>query len=207
VIKMAEVKSLEERFDEVYGSPEAYQPAKFEPIEQPQAALVRFVETAKLAKQVIEKAGFEITIQGRRYITAQGWSVLGSMFGLTVRTRSIEHRTTENGKAQVVAYVDVLRHGQVIGGAAGAADYEEASWRRDAGWENRPYSHLVSLAQTRATRKALQLLLSHIVALAGYETEELPEQAEKEAVKESKEALDIETIAEALRKALTEVKR
>jgi hypothetical protein len=206
VIKMAEVTELERRFDEVYGPSEAYQPAKFEPIEQPQAALVRFVEAAKLAKQVIEKAGFEITIQGRRYITAQGWSVLGSMFGLTVRTRSIEHRTTENGKAQVIAYVDVLRHGQVIGGAAGAADYEEASWRRDTGWENRPYSHLVSLAQTRATRKALQLLLAHIVALAGYETEELPEHTEKEAVKESRPTIDPETLAKAIQKALMEVK-
>jgi hypothetical protein len=204
---MAEVTELERRFDEVYGPSEAYQPVKFEPVEQPAVALQRFVEAAKLAKQVIERAGFEVEIAGRKYITAQGWSVLGSMFGLTVRTRSIEHRTTENGKPQVIAYVDVLRHGTVVGGAAGAADYDEASWRRDAGWENRPYSHLVSLAQTRATRKALQLLLSHIVALAGYETEELPEHTEKEAVKESKAAIDIETIAEALRKALTEVKR
>jgi streptomycin 6-kinase len=61
---MAEVTELERRFDEVFGPQEAYQPAKFEPIEQPQVALVRFVEAAKLAKQVIEKAGFEITIQG-----------------------------------------------------------------------------------------------------------------------------------------------
>jgi hypothetical protein len=199
---MAEATELERRFDEVYGSPEAYQPAKFEPIEQPQAALAKFVDAARLAKQVIEKAGFEITIQGRRYITAQGWSVLGSMFGLTVRTRSIEHRTTENGKAQVIAYVDVLRHGQVIGGAAGAADYDEANWRKDERWNERPYSHLVALAQTRAARKALQLLLSHIVALAGYETEELPEHAEKEAIKESRPVVDVDKLVEAIKRAL-----
>jgi hypothetical protein len=202
---MAEATELERRFDEVYGSPEAYQPAKFEPIEQPQAALAKFVDAARLAKQVIEKAGFEIEISGRKYITAQGWSVLGSMFGLTVRTRSIEHRTTENGKAQVIAYVDVLRHGQVIGGAAGAADYEEASWRKDAGWENRPYSHLVSLAQTRATRKALQLLLSHIVALAGYEIEATAEEVAPTVVSESRQAIDPEALAKAIQKALIEL--
>jgi hypothetical protein len=203
---MTEATELEKRFDEVYGPPENYQPAKFEPIERPQEALVRFVEAAKLAKQVIEKAGFEIEISGRKYITAQGWSVLGSMFGLTVRTRSIEHRTTENGKPQVVAYVDVLRHGQIVGGAAGAADYDEASWRKDERWNERPYSHLVALAQTRAARKALQLLLSHIVALAGYEFEAAAEEVAPTVVSESRPTIDIETLAKAIQKALTELK-
>ena len=203
---MAEVTELERRFDEVFGPQEAYQPAKFEPIEQPVVALQKFVEAAKLAKQVIEKAGFEIEIGGRKYITAQGWSVLGSMFGLTVRTRSIEHRTTEAGKAQVIAYVDVLRHGQVIGGAAGAADYDEASWRKDERWNELSYSHLVSLAQTRAARKALQLLLSHIVALAGYEVEATAEEVAPTVVSESRPVIDIEVLAKAIQKALVEVK-
>jgi hypothetical protein len=184
---MTEVTELERRFDEVYGSPEAYQPAKFEPIEQPALALQRFVEAAKLAKQVIERAGFEITIQGRKYITAQGWSVLGSMFGLTVRTRSIEHRTTENGKAQVIAYVDVLRHGQVVGGAAGAADYDETQWRKDERWNERPYSHLV--------------------ALAGYEFEATAEEVAPTVVSESRQAIDPETLAQAIQKALKELSK
>jgi hypothetical protein len=205
-MEMAEATELERRFDEVFGPQEAYQPAKFEPIDQPAIALQRFVEAAKLAKQVIEKAGFEIEISGRKYITAQGWSVLGSMFGLTVRTRSIEHRTTENGKPQVIAFVDVLRHGQVIGGAAGAADYDEASWRKDERWNERPYSHLVALAQTRAARKALQLLLSHIVALAGYEVEATAEEVAPTVVSESRPVIDIEVLAKAIQKALMEVK-
>jgi hypothetical protein len=198
---MTEVTELERRFDEVYGSPEAYAPAKFEPVEQPTVALQRFVEAAKLAKEVIEKAGFEIVIQGRKYITAQGWSVLGSMFGLTVRTRSIEHRETANGKPQV------LRHGKVVGGAAGAADYDEASWRKDERWNERPYSHLVALAQTRAARKALQLLLSHIVALAGYEFEAAAEEVAPTVVSESRQAIDPETLAQAIQKALKELSK
>jgi len=201
---MSETTELERRFDEVFGPSEQYQPARLEPVEQPVVALKRFVEAAKIAKDVVEKAGFEIEIAGRRYITARGWAVLGSMFGLTVRVRSIEHRTLENGKPQVIAYVDVLRHGTVIGGAAGAADYDEAAWRKDESWSNRPYSHLVSLAQTRAARKALQLLLSHIVALAGYEVEELPEAEEKAKEQERAREIDIETIAKAIQKALLE---
>jgi len=201
---MSETTELEKRFEEVFGHVETVQPARLEPVEQPLMALKRFVEAARIAKDVVEKSGFEIEIAGRKYITARGWSVLGSMFGLTVRVRSIEHRTLENGKPQVIAYVDVLRHGVVVGGAAGAADYDEASWRKDESWSNRPYSHLVSLAQTRAARKALQLLLSHIVALAGYEPEELPEHEEKAKEAEQVRQIDIETIAKAIQRALLE---
>jgi len=201
---MSEQVDLAQRFDEVFGPSEQYQPARLEPVEQPALALRRFVDAAKLAKDVITKAGFEIEVAGRKYITARGWMVLGSMFGLTVRTTRIEHRETPTGKPQVVAYVEVLRHGTVIGGAAGTADYEEAAWRKDETWNARPYSHLVSLAQTRAARKALQLLLSHVVALAGYEVEELPEAEEKAKEQERAREIDIETIAKAIQKALLE---
>ena len=201
---MAEQTELERRFEEVFGHVETVQPARLEPVEQPLMALKRFVEAARIAKDVVEKAGFEIEIQGRRYITARGWAVIGSMFGLTVRTRSIEHRTDENGKPYVVAFVDVMRHGTVIGGAAGVAGYDEATWRKDERWGDRPYAHLVAIAQTRATRKALQLLLSHIIALAGYEVEELPETEEKAREAEKVREIDIEAIAKAIQKALLE---
>jgi len=200
-------EELEKRFIEVFPdqAETVVVPARVEPVEEPRAALARFVEAARLAKEVIEKAGFEIEVAGRRYITAQGWSVLGSLFGLSVRITTIRHEEDKDGKPRVIAFCDVLRNGRVIGGAVGVADYSEATYRKDPNWESRPYSHLVSLAQTRAARKALQLLLSHIVALAGYETEEVPEQVEQSAAEQHKRQVDIETLAKAIRKALTEL--
>jgi len=195
---------LERRFAEVFpDQAEAVTiPARFEPLEDPKAALARFVDAAKLAKEVIERAGFEVEIAGRRYITAQGWSVLGSMFGLTVRTREIKYEYDDQNRLRVTAFVDVLRHGKVIGGAAGTADYDEANWRKDPGWENRPRSHLVSLAQTRAARKALQLLLSHIVALAGYEIEAAAEEVAPTELQAGGRGIDIDALVEVIKAAL-----
>jgi len=200
-------EELEKRFIEVFPdqAETVVVPARVEPVEEPRTALARFVEAARLAKEVIEKAGFEIEVAGRRYITAQGWSVLGSLFGLSVRITTIRHEEDKDGKPRVIAYCDVLRNGRVIGGAVGVADYSEATYRKDPGWENRPYSHLVSLAQTRAARKALQLLLSHIVALAGYEPEEAPETEEREEKEKTRKYVDPETLAKAIQKALTEL--
>ena len=200
-------EELEKRFIEVFpDQAETVVPAvRVEPVEEPKAALARFVDAARLAKEVIVKAGFEIEVAGRRYITAQGWAVLGSLFGLSVRITSIKHEEDKDGKPRVIAYCDVLRNGRVIGGAVGVADYSEATYRKDPGWENRPYSHLVSLAQTRAARKALQLLLSHIVALAGYEPEEAPETEEREEKEKTRKYVDPETLAKAIQKALTEL--
>jgi len=196
---------LERRFTEVFpDQAEAVSvPARFEPLEDPRAALARFVDAARLAKSVIEKGGFEIEISGRKYITAQGWAVLGSMFGLTVRTREIKYEYDDQNRLRVTAFVDVLRHGQVIGGAAGTADYDESEWRKDPSWERRPRSHIVSMAQTRAARKALQLLLSHIIALAGYEPEEAPEKPAGERQETERREIKAEEILEALRQVLT----
>jgi len=195
---------LEKRFVEVF--PDQAEPVsvpvKFEPIEEPKQELARFVEAAKLAKEVIQKAGFEIEIAGRKYITAQGWAVLGSMFGLTVRTREIKYEYDDQNRLRVTAFVDVLRHGKIVGGAAGTADYDEANYRKDPSWENRPRSHLVSLAQTRAARKALQLLLSHIVALAGYEIEAAAEEVAPTELQAGGRAIDIDALVEAIKAAL-----
>ena len=125
-------------------------------------------EYAKALVDVVENQQLYANIQGKKYVTFEGWQFLGSMLptAITPQTEFTEEvKDKDTGevlgfKARVLA-LDV--NGNQRGASESVCMYAESNWRgKDA-------NHLMSMAQTRASSKALRMALSSMVKLAGYE--------------------------------------
>ena len=138
---------------------------------------------------VITSKGLITKISGRDYVRVEGWTLLGSMvgvFGIPVWTRPLD----DGGGWEARVEARTLS-GAIVGAA-------EAECTRDENnWKDRDSYALRSMAQTRATAKALRLPLGFIVAMAGYEAtpaEEMPNGANKPPVETTTEVIDGEVI-------------
>lgn len=117
-------------------------------------------QVADALAAVIEHRRLFITIQGRSHVRVEGWALLGSMLG--VFPVCVECRPSLNGwQARVEART---LSGALVGAAVAICTRDEPAWA------HRPDYALASMAQTRATSKALRLPLGFVVALAGYDT-------------------------------------
>lgn len=124
-------------------------------------------DTAQALAAVIQKQKLSVSIQGRRYVKVEGWTLLGSLLG--VFPVLIWSRPLENGwEARVEART---RDGAIVGAS------EAMCLRSERSWASRDDYALRSMAQTRATSKALRQPLGFIVEMAGYSAtpaEEMP---------------------------------
>lgn len=135
-------------------------------------------EQANVLKAVIEENELFTNIQGRRHVQVQGWTFLGSMVGvypITVWTRrlTLEKDGLEGWEARVEART---RAGEVVGSSEGMCTRDEVSGNAQP-WFDKPEYALRSMAQTRATSKALRQPLDFIMQLAGFDStpaEEVP---------------------------------
>lgn len=135
----------------------------------------RIQAAAQLAREfqrVLEEAGHIIEVAGRRYVTAAGWEVLASLLGFTTALRSLKvHYDMDNQTvAYVEAHMDILKRGEVVASAAGLVSGAEMQ-RLGGGQKEKQLAFAASFAQTRAVRKALSMLLGHVLALAKLDTE------------------------------------
>lgn len=136
----------------------------------PREHIERAKETADALKDVIKQRGLISKIQGKEYVLYDGWTLLGSMVG--VSPVNVWTRKLEDGWE---ARVEVHRNGVVIGAA------EAECLRSETSWKSRDDYALRSMAQTRAGAKALRTCLGFIVQLAGYEAtphDEMPERGD-----------------------------
>jgi hypothetical protein len=137
---------------------------------------VKVVERASAAAgalvAVVNKQQLYSTIQGKKYPRVEAWTLLGSMLGVfpvTTWTREV----TRDGKpvgweARVEAQT---LSGAIVGAAECMCSRDEATWR------TRDEHAIRSMAQTRATSKALGMTLRFVMSLAGFEgtpAEEMP---------------------------------
>ena len=138
--------------------------------EEPIEVVTRASETATALAAVIEKQKLSVSIQGRKHVLVEGWTLLGSMLG--VFPVCVWTRQLENGwEARVEART---RDGAVVGAA------EAECLRSERSWASRDDYALRSMAQTRATSKALRQPLGFVVTMAGYSAtpaEEMPSEA------------------------------
>lgn len=130
----------------------------------------------ELAKIVEDKHLYQ-SISGKKHVKVEGWTLLGNM--LRVYPYLVWSRKLEDGwEARVEART---LDGTVVGAA------ESQCLRGEARWRTRDDYALRSMAQTRATSKALKMPLGFVFSMAGYDTtpaEEMPhEAAEKPAEK------------------------
>ena len=127
--------------------------------DDPVQVVQRATEVADALKDVIASRGMITKIQGREHVGVDGWQVLGAMIGVTAVcewTRPMQ----DGWEARVLAQT---LDGRVIGAA------EAQCTRTEKMWSKRDDYALRSMAQTRATSKALKGPLGFVVKLAGFE--------------------------------------
>ena len=116
-------------------------------------------EKAEVLARVIRSRKLASIISGREYVRLEGWTLLGTMLGvfpICVWSRQIENGWEARAEARTL-------DGKLVGAA-------EAQCARDENtWKSRSDYALRSMAQTRASSKALRLPLGFVMALAGYD--------------------------------------
>lgn len=125
-------------------------------------------EYAKALVDVVENQNLFAVIQGKKYVTFEGWQFLGSMLPTAI-TPQTEWTTELRDEAtgEVLGYKTRVVAKDVNGNDRGAA--ESVCMYAERNWTGKDANHLMSMAQTRASSKALRMALSSIVKLAGYE--------------------------------------
>jgi hypothetical protein len=135
--------------------------------DDPVEVITRASRAAEALKGVIRQQGLVSNIQGREHVRVEGWTTLGSMLGV-VPVVTWTRPTPDGWEARVEART---LDGRVVGAAEAMCSKSERTWR------SRDDYALRSMAQTRATSKALRGPLGFVVTLAGYEAtpaEEMP---------------------------------
>jgi hypothetical protein len=126
-------------------------------------------EIAERLIDVVRDRKLVARIQGRDYLTAEAWQVVGGMVG--VLPVVVWTKPNESGDGYVARVEARTLSGQVVGAAEAECSRAEKVWR------DRYPSTLRAMAQTRAVSRALRAPLGQIVALAGYDAaaaEEMP---------------------------------
>lgn len=126
---------------------------------EPDAVIERATSVANALKSVILKQGLVSTISGKQYPRCEAWTLLGTMLGIFPVCQWTKQ--VEGGwEARVEART---RDGAVVGSA------EAQCLRAERNWANRDDFALRSMAQTRATAKALRMPLGFVMTLSGFE--------------------------------------
>lgn len=126
--------------------------------DDPDQVLAKATAKATVLAKVVKDKGLFTTIQGRDHVQVEGWTFLGSMCGVfpvTVWTRAMSNGWEARVEARTL-------NGEIVGGAEAECTRDEKTWA------DRPDYALRSMAQTRATSKALRMPLGYIMTLAGY---------------------------------------
>lgn len=127
--------------------------------EQPDEVVVRATETAKALAKVVKRQKLTTKISGRDHVRVEGWTLLGTMLGVfpvCVWTRKLDDGWEARVEARTL-------NGQIVGAA------EAQCLRSERTWASRDDYALRSMAQTRATSKALRQPLGFVMTLAGFD--------------------------------------
>jgi hypothetical protein len=135
----------------------------------PRVALARMSEHAKVLVDVVRDRHLSQRIGNGEHLRVEAWLTLGGMLG--VHPVVVWTRPNETGDGYVARVEARTLDGHVVGAAESECSRAEPTWAKRA-----PYA-LRSMAQTRATSRALRAPLGQIVVHAGYEpagVEEMP---------------------------------
>ncbi len=126
--------------------------------DDPNEIVTRAKETANALSAVIDSQGLFTNIQGKKHVRVEGWTLCGSMLGVTAvvtSTRELANGWEARCEARTL-------DGRVIGAGDAMCTRDEKRWKTADDYAVR------SMAQTRATSKALKGPLGFIVSLAGF---------------------------------------
>lgn len=169
-----------------------HQPVSLFHTDDPVEIIEKATAVANALKSVVASRGLITMISGREHPKVEAWQTLGSMLGVfPVKEWVREIPWPEPIPAALKSAKDAGRSfgfeasfiaqradGTVVGGG------EAACTRTENMWKGRDDYALRSMAQTRATSKALKGPLGFVMSLAGYETtpaEEMPAEPPRQA--------------------------
>lgn len=116
---------------------------------------------ATTLKKVIQTQELAVDINGKQYVTVEGWETLGTMLGCTPFVEEVKELPTDKpNKFIYEATVSIRQGDNVISRAKSIAE-------RNGRQSDRP--SVYSMATTRALGKAYRSALAWIVKMAGYE--------------------------------------
>lgn len=139
----------------------ALPPATLFRTDDPAEVVTAATKVADALAPIIAKQHLYVQIRDRQHVRVEGWTLLGSMLGvfpIAVSSRQLP----EGGGYECRVEARTLQ-GHVVGAAIASCTRDEQRW---SGADD--YA-LQSMAQTRATSKALRLPLGFVMALAGYD--------------------------------------
>ena len=132
-------------------------------MEQPKAVAKFGHECASVLKDIVTQASLIQKIQGNDYMKFEGWQTVAKFYNTQAGiewTKPVE----ENGKIEgfeARAYVKNEK-GEIISTAESYCGRDEKTWK------DKPIFAIRSMAQSRASAKALRQVYAWVVVLAGY---------------------------------------
>lgn len=132
--------------------------------DDPVEVLERATRVANALKDAVDRQGLIKRIQGKDHPLVEAWQTLGSMLGITAVCVATEATTDRHGKFAYKATMEARWRGEVVGRAEAMCSTSENRWAKADDYA------ILSMAQTRATSKALKGPLGWVMKLAGYES-------------------------------------
>jgi hypothetical protein len=138
--------------------------------DDPELVVIKAADVSKALAHVVRDRKLFVRINGKDYVLIGGWTFLGSMLGVfpvVVWSRRLD----DGWEARVEART---RNGAIVGAAESECLRSERKWAKADDYAIR------SMAQTRATAKALRLPLGFVFELEGFQgtpADELPDPA------------------------------
>jgi hypothetical protein len=135
--------------------------------DDPSEVIRRATSVADQLKTVLRDQKLITNISGKEHVRVEGWTLLGTMLGVfpvCEWTRQVDNGWEARVEARTLS-------GAVVGAA------EAECLRSEKMWSSRDDYAIRSMAQTRATSKALRQPLGFVVSLAGFDptpAEEMP---------------------------------
>jgi len=131
----------------------------------PQKAIERAMKIANAVADVIKQKELYVLMRGKAYVFCEGWTTMGALLGIFPQIVDVIDLSNETSSLR--RYVAICETRTLDGRLVTRAESEcsnEESTKKD-------FDHYAirSMAETRATSKALRMCLSWIMKLAGYE--------------------------------------
>ena len=129
---------------------------------QPKRVLEAAQEAAQALTSIVKKSGLVISIGKKEYLQFEAWQTLGRFYGLYAKAEEAEFVDIDGVKGFRARAVVMNKDGHVVSGAVAFCMKDEKKWSIS------PTFQLASMAQTRASAKALRNCLAWVSVMAGY---------------------------------------
>lgn len=126
--------------------------------------LNKAAEVSVQLANIIKTRKLCVKIGNKEHVYVEGWTTCGAMLGVAIRPVSCDENSTVEG--EFVAVVEAIRtnDGFVLGRGIASCGPDERDWKGRSRQARR------SMAQTRAAGKAMRLLFSWVMEMAGFAT-------------------------------------